>query len=160
MHGLSAGAGSVALQLAAYGGRNDDLFVGAIAESVFIPHHPPPDDLEYQINRTMDAAGCSDSEERMKCLRGKPTVTLQSLNVAMPFPGRSKNPLFYWTPCIDGDFLQDFPSVLYDEDRIVSVPSLFGTCTNGKRSQTIVNVVCPLKVRRGLHFPALRYLYR
>ena len=131
IHGISAGAGSVALQLAAYAGRNDSLFVGAIAESIFIPSHQPVSDLEWQFDRTADQAGCSNAESRMECLRGQSTKKLQKANVPSPFPGRKWGPLFYWTPCVDGDFLQDVPSVLYRENKFLNVPSLFGTCTNG-----------------------------
>lgn len=145
----------MALQLAAFGGRNDDLYIGAIAESIFIPHHPPVNELEYQINRTMDAADCSDSADRMDCLRDKSSATLQSLNVAMPFPGRSTDPLFYWTPCVDGNFLQDLPSVLYEEGRFLHVPCLFGTCTNGEIYPESATCLL-LNMYRGLYFPTLR----
>lgn len=134
IHGVSAGSGSVALHLAAYGGRNDSLFVGAIAESIFIPAQPRVSELEFQFNRTVDQAGCSDAESQMECLRGKSMKKLQKINVSSAFPGRSWGPLFYWTPCVDGDFLEGVPSVLYEQNKFLSVPSLFGTCTNGQPS--------------------------
>ena len=122
----------MALHLAAYGGRDDGLFVGAISESTFVPAHPSVSDLEFQFDRLVYQAGCSKAENRMDCLRGKSMKKLQKLNVEKPFPGRRYNPLFYWTPCVDGEFLEDIPSVLFQEGRFLSVPSLIGTCTNGK----------------------------
>lgn len=122
----------MALHLAAYGGRDDGLFVGTISESTFVPAHPSVSDLEFQFDRLAYQAGCSTAENRMGCLRGKSTKKLQKLNVEKPFPGRRYNALFYWTPCVDGEFLEDIPSVLFQEGRFLSVPSLIGTCTNGK----------------------------
>lgn len=132
IQGISAGAGSVALHLAAYGGRDDHLFVGAISQALFLPHHPTVSALEYQFDRLVDSAGCGEAQSRMSCLRGKSLADLQALNVGAPFPGREKSPHFYWTPCVDGEFLEDHPSALYSDNKFLKVPSLFGTSTNGK----------------------------
>ncbi|CAM1506603.1 Fc.00g062440.m01.CDS01 [Cosmosporella sp. VM-42] len=130
LQGISAGAGAVALQLSAYGGRDDNLFVGAIAESTFLPAQPRLSDLEYQFQRTLKWASCEDAENKMKCLRDKSKRKLQDINRSAPFPGQLENPHFYWTPCIDGDFLQDYPYTLYKNGSFVKVPVLFGACTN------------------------------
>ncbi|KAK2020256.1 carboxylesterase [Colletotrichum eremochloae] len=130
IHGLSAGAGSVALHLVAYGGRNDKLFVGAMSESVFFPAQPRVPDLEYQFNKTVEKVGCKDDKDQMGCLRSKDIRVIQNANIASPFPGRSANPLFYWTPCVDGDLLLDYPYRLYEKGSFLKVPVLFGTGTN------------------------------
>ncbi|KAK0376841.1 carboxylesterase [Colletotrichum limetticola] len=130
IHGLSAGAGSVALHLAAYGGRDDKLFIGAMSESVFFPAQPRVPELEYQFNQTLAKVGCTDDKDQMGCLRGKDIKAIQDANIASPFPGRAANPHFYWTPCIDGDILQDYPYRLYDKGSFIKVPVLFGTGSN------------------------------
>ncbi|KAK1726210.1 Alpha/Beta hydrolase protein [Colletotrichum acutatum] len=130
IHGLSAGAGSVALHLAAYGGRDDKLFKGAMSESVFFPAQPRVPELEYQFNQTLAKVGCTDDKDQMGCLRGKDIKAIQDANIASPFPGRAANPHFYWTPCIDGDILQDYPYRLYDKGSFIKVPVLFGTGSN------------------------------
>ncbi|KAF7546356.1 hypothetical protein G7046_g9325 [Stylonectria norvegica] len=130
LQGVSAGAGSVALQLIAYGGRNDNLFVGAIAESVFFPAQPHVSALEYQFDRTLDEAGCREAPEKMGCLRAKSKEELQRINHSSRFPGQDGDPLFYWTPCVDGDFLSDYPYRLFTKGDFVRVPVLFGACTN------------------------------
>jgi acetylcholinesterase len=134
IHGASAGAGSVALHMVAYGGRNDHLFVGAVAESIFFPAQPTVSELEYQFDRVLGQTGCdaSPSSQQMSCLRSLPAATLQSTNFAQPFPGRSRPPmpLFYWTPCIDGHFLPFLPYTLFQQSRFVPVPVLFGTDTD------------------------------
>ncbi|KAB5580454.1 Alpha/Beta hydrolase protein [Coniochaeta sp. 2T2.1] len=134
IHGASAGAGSVALHLSAYGGRDDGLFVGAISESLFFPAQPYVHELEWQFDRVLQAVGCYsyDSAAAMACLRSQDMETLQSLNIALAFPGRTAppNPLFYWTPCIDGDFIQDLPDVLFETGRFLKMPVIFGTDTD------------------------------
>lgn len=130
IHGASAGAGSVALHLTAYGGRNDCLFVGAIGESVFFPTQPQVSELEWQFETYVNAAGCSGTMDELKCLRSKDTTALQLANVPNPYPGQSSAPLFYWTPTIDGDFIQDYPYCLFEQGNFVKVPIIFGDDTN------------------------------
>ena len=67
----------------------------------------------------------------MKCLRDKSKEELQDINHSAPFPGQHEDPHFYWTPCTDGDFIQDYPYTLYESGSFVKVPILFGACTNG-----------------------------
>lgn len=137
LHGASAGAGSVALQLVVHGGRDDDLFVGGIAESIFLPTLPRVDELEWQFDRVANQTGCAQAAagppQPMACLRGLAPAALQAVNVAQPFPGRSAMPLplFYWTPTVDGDLLPDRPQALYQQGKFVPVPVLIGTTTDG-----------------------------
>lgn len=132
IHGASAGAGSVALHLSAYGGRDDSLFTAAIAEAIFFPAQPFVPQLEYQFDRVANATGCATATDQLTCLRGLDTTALQAQNVPSPFPGRSAPavPLFYWTPCIDGAFLQDLPYNLFAQGKFVRVPLLFGNANN------------------------------
>ncbi|KAK7745072.1 hypothetical protein SLS53_003307 [Cytospora paraplurivora] len=129
IHGASAGAGSVALHLTAYGGRNDSLFTAGIAESVFFPAQPFVPQLEYQFDRLVNGTNCTSASDQLACLRSLDTGALQAQNVPSPFPGRTAAPLpsFYWTPCVDGDLVQDLPYSLFAQGRFVKgVPLLFG----------------------------------
>ncbi|KAK4128416.1 alpha/beta-hydrolase [Parathielavia appendiculata] len=134
IHGASAGAGSVAMQLLTYGGRNDRLFVGAMAEAIFFPAQPLVSELEYQFNRIVNQTGCGSvsSARQMECLRSRDTAVLQAANYAQPFPGRSEPPmpLFYFTPCVDGDFLRDLPYKLFENGQFIRVPMVLGTSTD------------------------------
>ncbi|KAM0434626.1 hypothetical protein ACHAPT_003724 [Fusarium lateritium] len=130
IHGESAGAGSVALQLVAYGGRDDGLFAGAISESTFLPGQPKLEDLEYQYEDIATKLDCLDAKDRMACLRGKSSKDLQKFNTQGPFDGRNYPATFYWAPCTDGDFFPDYPYTLYERGDFVEVPLLFGACTN------------------------------
>ena len=129
---MSAGAGSVALHLTNYGGRNDGLFVGAIAESTFLPWQPQVAEVEWQYNATLQATGCVSASNHMSCLRGLSSAQLQSVNVPRPYPGEPLNPLFYWTPVVDGDMIRGNQYDQFDSGKVVKVPVLFGTCTNGE----------------------------
>ncbi|OBT93878.1 hypothetical protein VE01_08506 [Pseudogymnoascus verrucosus] len=130
IHGASAGAGSVALHLLAYGGRNDDLFIGAIGESVFLPTSPKVSELEWQFDQFVSDASCAGSADELECLRSQNTTTLQAANKGRPYPGQSKSPNWYWTPTIDGDFLQDYPYKLLEQGKFVKVPIMVGDDTD------------------------------
>ncbi|TGJ87283.1 hypothetical protein E0Z10_g1473 [Xylaria hypoxylon] len=117
IHGASAGAGSVALHL--LGNATDAesgkrLFVGAVGESVFFPSQPFVSELEWQFDLTLHRAGCDDDDDAMACLRAKSTEVLQAANAPAGFPGGPATPLplFFWTPCVDGDILRDLPYLL------------------------------------------------
>ncbi|KAK4250430.1 Alpha/Beta hydrolase protein [Corynascus novoguineensis] len=131
IHGASAGAGSVAMHLIAYGGRNDNLFIGGMSESLFFPAQPFVRELEYQFDRVVSQTGCERDapDQQMACLRSKEVATLQAANHAQPFPGRPDPPmpLFYWTPCVDGQLLPDLPYRLFQKGQFIDVPMVLGT---------------------------------
>ncbi|KAK5654972.1 hypothetical protein OQA88_6730 [Cercophora sp. LCS_1] len=155
IHGASAGAGSVAMHMVAYNGRNDNLFHGAISESLFFPAQPPVSELEYQYTRVLRQTNCSS----LPCLRGLPSAVLQSTNLAQPFPSRTQppNPLFYWTPCIDGALLPDLPYTLFRNGNFIPVPVLFGTDTDEGSIFAPGDVSSPSDVERflGNNYPKL-----
>ena len=132
LHGESAGAGSVALQLVAYAGKDEGLFAGAIAESVFMPGLPEPSDLQYQFDRVVNATDCSEEDDTIACLRKMDSADLQAQNIKAPFDGRDYRSYFYWAPTTDGDMFPDFPSKLYAKGDFVKVPLLTGSCSDGK----------------------------
>lgn len=127
----------MALHLSAYGGRDDGLFVGAISESLFFPAQPYVAELEWQFDRITQSVGCNSAygnDTTMTCLRGKDMAILQALNIAAAFPGRRAppNPLFYWTPCVDGNLIQDLPYAMFESGRFLKMPVMFGTDTDGR----------------------------
>ena len=113
------------MQLAAYGGRNDELFVGAIGESVFFPTQPKVSELEFQFTDYANAAGCSGADQ-LACLRSKDSATLQKANTGFAYPGRPNGPIFPYSPCIDGDYIRDYPYKLFEQGKFIKVPIIFG----------------------------------
>lgn len=91
IHGDSAGGGSVTYHLTVYGGEKENLFVGAI--SPYLPTHRTVAESEFQFNRFVENAQCSQQTDALACLRSKDTATLQSADVASRFPGATETPL-------------------------------------------------------------------
>lgn len=133
------------MHLIAYGGRNEHLFVGGIGESVFFPTQPYVSELEWQFDAFANASGCGTSDDQLACLRNQSSVTLQSANVAFPYPGHSTAPLFDYSPCIDGDFLIDLPYKLFEAGQMVDVPIIFGN-DNNEGSYFAVNASNPQNI--------------
>lgn len=126
IHGDSAGGGSVTYHLTAYGGESEKLFVGAIAESPFLPTHRTVAESEFQFNRFVKNAQCSQHTDALACLRSKDTATLQSADVASRFPGTTETPLWYFLPVIDGTFAPDDLYTLLEQGRVTRVPVIVG----------------------------------
>lgn len=130
IHGDSAGGGSVVLHMAAYGGRNDHLFVGGVGQSVFFPTQRRVSDLEFQFDQFADASGCGTSQDQLACLRSQDLATLAKANLQYPYPGQTQAPIFPYAPCVDGEIIQDYPNRLYDQGKFVKVPLMIGDDTN------------------------------
>jgi carboxylesterase type B len=136
IHGDSAGGGSVAYHLTAYGGRDDGLFVGAMPESPFFPTSRTVAESEFQFTLFANSTGCLSSSSSnasasvMSCLRSLPLPTIQSANVNSPFPGATGYPNFYFLPVIDGSFSPAHMYSLFSTGRFVHVPVLVGGDTN------------------------------
>jgi carboxylesterase type B len=126
--GASAGGGSVVLQLTAYGGRNDDLFHAAAAES---PAFPPLRDVpnsQWQYDTLLKQTGCKD----LACMAAMEATAFQDAVRVLkkPFPGATNPPIYFWNPTLDHDFIQDFTYNQLKAGHFVKVPTIFGDTTN------------------------------
>ncbi|KAF2689465.1 alpha/beta-hydrolase [Lentithecium fluviatile CBS 122367] len=126
--GASAGAGSVVLQLTAYGGRNDSLFHAAAGESPAMPPLRTPEESQWQYDALLKQAGCKDLE----CLQTMDAVTFQNAvrTMKMPYPGGKSPPIFPWNPTLDHDFIKDYTYSEFKNNNYVKVPTIFGDTTN------------------------------
>ena len=124
--GDSAGAGSIAMHLLAFNGAPTNLFAGGFGVSPFFPTQMRVSELEWQFDLFVSRAGCNGTSNPLQCLRGQSTTTLQTANVRMPYPGRTGDSLFPFTPAIDGNLIADFPYRMFEEGRFVKVPVIFG----------------------------------
>ena len=133
--GGSAGGASVALQLAAYGGRDDKLFHAAIAQSASFGPVLDVAESQYQYNYLVHRLGCTDAHDTLGCLRSKPAAEIQLKNINIPYPDSpntgERKPKFMWNPVIDNDILQDHTYRAFREGKFVRVPAIFGDDTNG-----------------------------
>lgn len=102
------------------------MFVGAIAESPFLPTHRTVAESEFQYQRFVEGAGCGDHKDSLACLRSQDTTTLQSADVISRFPGTTENPLWYFLPVVDGTFAPDQLYNLFEQGRVAKVPLMVG----------------------------------
>jgi len=93
----------------AYGGTDEKLFAGSFGMSPFLPTQLRVSELEWQFDLFASRAGCDGAPDPLDCLRHKNSTALQRINTNMPYPGRTNNAQFTFSPTIDGDFFQDFP---------------------------------------------------
>ncbi|GME34276.1 carboxylesterase family protein [Neofusicoccum parvum] len=120
--GESAGAASVGFHLLAHGGRDDQLFSAAIAESggpFFYKALSSAAIREQQYDAALNATGCAGANDTLACLR---TV-----------PADKFDPVFkqyLWTPMVDGGLIPDFTSKLLHQGKFVKAPLLIGANTN------------------------------
>ena len=118
---------SVGYHLAAYGGRDDGLFRGAIMESGgtisaspanYTGYQPLYDDLAAKVN-------CSDIVDSLQCLR---EVPFEQLNAVLN--GTDGASEYNFGPVIDGDLIRDWGSLQLDKHEFVKVPIIAGTNTD------------------------------
>ena len=130
--GASAGAGSVTLQLAAYNGRNDNLFQGSIAESQSFGALRTVDESQYQYDALVKRTNCARSKDTLSCLRALDIKTLQSQNIIDHFPhtDTTAQPLFAYNPTLDHNFIADYTLNLYNSGRFVKLPAIYGDVSN------------------------------
>ena len=129
MGGDSAGAGSVTLQLAAYGGRDDNLFHGSIAESQSFGALRTVSESQYQYDDLVQRTKCAGSDT-LGCLRKLDITTLQTQNIVTRFPDTTVDPLFTYNPTLDHDFIQDYTFNLFSSGKFVKVPAIYGDVSN------------------------------
>jgi len=126
LHGASAGAGSVGHHLVAYGGRNDNLFVGAIMQSPYFQTEMTVAELEWQFDLYTANTGCNNTNDPMTCLRNTSVSKLQAADYNSVFPGHKTKPRRSWGPTVDGDFIRDLPITLFNTGKSIAVPLLIG----------------------------------
>lgn len=127
--GDSAGAGSVTLQLAAYGGRNDGLFHATIAESQSFGALRTISESQYQYDDLVRRTNCAGNDT-LACLRKLDITTLQTNNILTRFPNTSADPLFAYNPTLDHDFIQDYTLHLFSSGKFVKLPAIYGDVSN------------------------------
>lgn len=129
--GGSAGGAAVALHMSAYGGRNDNLFHAAAAESQSFGKKLNVSESQYEYDALIQRVGCKETTDTLRCLRDTNITTLTSNDPNIPAPnGPGSNPVFMWSPCIDGNFISDSPYNAFAHGKFVKVPSIFGDTTN------------------------------
>lgn len=128
IHGGSAGAGSIAHHLTAYGGRNDHLFHGAIVQSTYWPVQQTVAQAQWKFDVFAKNVDCAESANIMACLRSRDTAILQASDKASPPPGADTTLIPYWQylPVIDGSLIQSSLHHAFQSGKFFSVPTIVG----------------------------------
>jgi carboxylesterase type B len=127
--GASAGAASISLHMAAYGGADTDLFHAAAAESISFATVLTVAESQYQYDDLAAAAGCAGNNS-LACLRSKTAAELQAVNKGSAYPGAPGPPIYPWDPVIDGTLIQNLTYTAFAEGRFVKIPLIVGDDTN------------------------------
>ncbi|KAL3480902.1 Alpha/Beta hydrolase protein [Aspergillus californicus] len=127
IYGESAGSGSVANQLLAYNGRDDNLYRGAIGTSGpligFGAMNPRPGVAESNYKNVLRDLGCEGNRDHIGCLRSAPTDELnRAFNISM----MDDQGVLVYGPLADGDFLYQDPLIQLQEGAVVDVPYIIG----------------------------------
>ncbi|PIG82256.1 hypothetical protein AARAC_000007 [Aspergillus arachidicola] len=141
--GESSGGISVGHHFLSFGGRDDGLFSGGIAQSGG-PLTPSAlislDQQDVFYERVLNKTKCTRASDTIGCLRAIPTETLK-----LAFQGVS----FY--PVIDGAMIEGLPSVALRQGRFVKRPLLTGSNTN---EGTAFSIPAGIKVDNTTDFDA------
>jgi carboxylesterase type B len=117
--GESAGGGNVGYQATAYGGRDEKLFRGIIAQSgadgTDMKNYTLP---QQRYDTIVKAVGCDKKEDKLACLRDVPFEKLNATSTKVQGS-------FY--PVVDEDFIPDFLSTLLENGNFTKVPIMLGT---------------------------------
>ncbi|KAJ5714558.1 carboxylesterase family protein [Penicillium malachiteum] len=122
--GQEAGAYSVGLQLLAYGGRDDGLFRGAVAQSGSPTlMWPSITAKEWQplYNKFVNATNCTGSSDTLNCLRNFDASSLSDVSDSDITTLERVNPF------VDGDFIRELGSKALEAGNFVKVPLMMGT---------------------------------
>ncbi|KAF9875156.1 putative lipase 2 protein [Colletotrichum karsti] len=131
--GESCGAEALSAQILAYNGRDDGLFRAAIGQSGFggrIPRFDPGGfnstaDDQLEFDRLVANTSCAETvgtPDAIPCLQNVP---FEEINNAVNVSG-----IAHWSPVMDGDFIQDYPTNQFRDGRFVKVPVLIGANTD------------------------------
>ena len=112
--------------MVAYGGKNDDLFQAALAESQSFGALRTVEESQYQYDHLVNRTGCAGAESTLACLRSLNISAFQAADLNEPFPGAPGNPLFPYNPTLDYDFITDYPISSFMKGKYVRVPTIFG----------------------------------
>ncbi|KAK2690704.1 hypothetical protein QWA68_010613 [Fusarium oxysporum] len=117
--GESAGGGNVGYQAMAYGGVDEGLFRGIIAESgadgTDMKNYTAP---QQRYDTIVKAVGCDKESDKLACLRQVPFEKLNATSTKIQGS-------FY--PVVDDDFVPDYPSKLLANGNFTKVPLMAGT---------------------------------
>ncbi|KAL4861206.1 hypothetical protein BDV12DRAFT_180605 [Aspergillus spectabilis] len=129
IHGASAGAASVTHHLAAYDGRDDGLFVGAIGESIAWTPTLTVTESEPNFQELASRLNCSEPS-RISCLRTLDATVIQTFGHAPQEELVSLPTKLLFQPVIDNTLFTNTLYSLFQQGKFLDVPVIVGYDTN------------------------------
>lgn len=141
---------SVACQMAMYGGRDNNLFRGAILESGSISILPWEKSDSEKSNAVFGMIAtrieCGNVTDKVECIRRAP---YQKIIEAFDVLPTSSTPILL--PTIDGNLFHEHPIKSFKEGRVVKVPTIIGTTQDeGSIISTPPPINTDADIRHGL----------
>ncbi|KAJ8521512.1 hypothetical protein ONZ45_g1814 [Pleurotus djamor] len=128
INGQSAGGSSVEYHLLAQ--KDEQLFHGAIGQSVYKAPMGSPEQYEPLFNFVVDRVGCNkgDISQKMACLRKVDASEIAAAHdsIATEFKG----PFYGTMPVLDGRLFTEYPTESYEAGRYAKVPLITGATTH------------------------------
>jgi carboxylesterase type B len=130
--GESAGSMSVAHHMVAYNGNNTykgkSLFKAAIMQSGSLLSAESVDSGYPQLifKSVARAAGCDNSDDKLKCLRSVPYEKMKSANNAVPGAASYTSLKMSYIPRPDGTIFSDMPLKLLSRGKYAKIPFIIG----------------------------------
>ncbi|KAL4962577.1 Alpha/Beta hydrolase protein [Aspergillus stella-maris] len=147
--GVSAGGGSVTSQMMLYGGGKLP-FRAAIAENPWWQPLHGNEVLKAQFKQVLKASGCTN----LACLRCLPAGKLANASALVYALGWADGTYgfgdYYFGPCVDGEIIQDLPSLEFAKGRFTKVPLLVDHNAKEGWSFTNFSIASPSEVKADL----------
>ncbi|KAF9449757.1 alpha/beta-hydrolase [Macrolepiota fuliginosa MF-IS2] len=132
INGQSAGGSSIELHLVASGGK-EELFRGAIAQSVYRTPLPTPEQQQPLFDAFAERAGCGQGSlvDKMTCLR---SASISALAMAQDNVTATLSGYNAFHPVLDNDLFIDFPTRLIQKGIFRRAALIVGATTNESSS--------------------------
>ena len=126
--GQSFGGISVALQLVAWGGKQEGVFHKAIVSSGAVPGERTDSHVEENTAAVAESLNCPTSsglvdEKALACLRSITLADLLKVNLDVATKWRPPYGFGAFTPVVDGDMLPEPPKALLEQGRFLRCKS-------------------------------------
>jgi len=129
INGQSAGGSSVELHMIA--NEDEQLFSGAIAQSVYRTPLPTPEQQQplFQFYASYAGCGMGSVAEQMTCLRGASFSALAQAQDAAA-QGKFSGSYNLFRPVLDGILITGYPTSKFQRDEFAHVPLMVGATSN------------------------------
>ncbi|KAG8843351.1 hypothetical protein FRB96_004083 [Tulasnella sp. 330] len=128
--GQSAGGSSVELLLTSPPGRRENLFQGAIAQSVYRTPVFKTEEKKPVFEELVRHLGCQSTNLAGQVAWLRSVNAIELMQAADTIATMPKTILWSWKPVVDRDIIPDYPTNLITNGRFADVPLIVGSTTD------------------------------